>query len=71
MRRMQGAILDALRQLDWVPRSVRSKEQKLRRVTVSSKRSSDGLPPMPRWLKSWRSVSMSWKSWKQTWPAAQ
>lgn len=30
MPRIRGAILDALRQLDWVPRSVRMKEQKLR-----------------------------------------
>jgi RNA polymerase sigma factor FliA len=30
MPRIRGAILDALRQLDWVPRSVRVKEQKLR-----------------------------------------
>lgn len=32
MPRIRGAILDALRQLDWVPRSVRVKEQQLRRV---------------------------------------
>ncbi len=32
MPRIRGAILDALRQLDWVPRSVRMKEQKLRRA---------------------------------------
>jgi RNA polymerase sigma factor for flagellar operon FliA len=32
MPRIRGAILDALRQLDWVPRSVRLKEQKLRRA---------------------------------------
>src|ERR1043166_3415428 len=32
MPRIRGAILDALRQLDWVPRSVRVKEQKLRRA---------------------------------------
>jgi RNA polymerase sigma factor FliA len=32
MPRIRGAILDALRQLDWVPRSVRVKEQNLRRA---------------------------------------
>src|SRR5947209_7396781 len=32
MPRIRGAILDALRQLDWVPRSVRVKEQQLRRT---------------------------------------
>src|SRR3954449_3490092 len=32
MPRIRGAILDALRQLDWVPRSVRVKEQSLRRA---------------------------------------
>lgn len=32
MPRIRGAILDALRQLDWVPRSVRAREQKLRRA---------------------------------------
>src|SRR5437870_6018376 len=32
MPRIRGAILDALRQLDWVPRSVRVKEQQLRRA---------------------------------------
>ena len=31
MSRIRGAILDALRQLDWVPRTVRVKEQQLRR----------------------------------------
>lgn len=30
MPRVRGAILDALRQLDWVPRSVRSQENRLR-----------------------------------------
>jgi RNA polymerase sigma factor for flagellar operon FliA len=32
MPRIRGAILDALRQLDWVPRTVRVKEQQLRRA---------------------------------------
>lgn len=32
MPRIRGAILDALRQLDWVPRSVRAKEHQLRRA---------------------------------------
>jgi RNA polymerase sigma factor FliA len=32
MPRIRGAILDALRQLDWVPRTVRVKESKLRRT---------------------------------------
>src|SRR5437763_2186186 len=32
MPRIRGAILDALRRLDWVPRSVRVKEQQLRRA---------------------------------------
>lgn len=32
MPRIRGAILDALRQLDWVPRTVRIKEARLRRA---------------------------------------
>jgi RNA polymerase sigma factor for flagellar operon FliA len=32
MPRIRGAILDALRQLDWVPRTVRVKESRLRRA---------------------------------------
>src|SRR5206468_521070 len=32
MPRIRGAILDALRQLDWLPRSVRVKEAQLRRA---------------------------------------
>lgn len=30
--RIRGAVLDALKTLDWVPRSVRAEEQKIRRV---------------------------------------
>src|SRR5215210_3623100 len=32
MPRIRGAVLDSLRKLDWVPRSVRSDESRLRRA---------------------------------------
>jgi RNA polymerase sigma factor for flagellar operon FliA len=44
MPRIRGAILDALRQLDWVPRSVREKEQNLRRA-FGRLESALGRPP--------------------------
>jgi len=33
--RIRGAILDAVKSLDWIPRSVRASEQELRRVLVN------------------------------------
>jgi RNA polymerase sigma factor for flagellar operon FliA len=44
MPRIRGAILDALRQLDWVPRTVRVKESKLRKTYAELERVL-GRPP--------------------------
>ena len=52
--RIKGAIIDELRALDWVPRSVRSRAREIERAispACSLERNSDGplfSPPVPR-----------------------
>ena len=55
--RIKGAIIDELRSLDWVPRSVAPGRARSRRPTRSSRRSCSGRPPTRRWPTSSRSPS--------------
>ena len=45
--RVRGAIIDELRALDWVPRSVRARAREIERANVKLER-----PPMRRWRPS-------------------
>ncbi len=54
--RIKGAMLDELRSLDWVPRSVRRKVTELENALPSSKRNWAGHPVMKRWRKIWESI---------------
>ena len=51
--RIKGAIIDELRSLDWVPRSVRAKARDVEKRPLSSSRtSSAGRRPRRRWPRS-------------------
>ena len=53
--RINGAILDALRSLDWVPRAVRQRAREVDRAFERWRRSSGATQPM----RSWRSACSS------------
>src|SRR5882724_11476906 len=53
MQRIRGAIIDELRSLDWVPRSVRSRAREIEEATPSSSTSSAVRPRTPRWPSDW------------------
>ena len=47
--RIKGAIIDELRSIDWVPRSVRAKARAVEQSYPSSRPPCIGRPPTPRW----------------------
>ena len=47
--RIKGAIIDELRALDWVPRSVRARAREIERATASSSTRSTARRPTRRW----------------------
>ena len=51
--RIKGAILDELRSLDWVPRSVRTRARESSARSPPSRRSSTGRPPTRRSPSAW------------------
>ncbi len=55
--RIKGAIIDELRSLDWVPRSVRARAREVEKAHRSSRPSCGARPPTRRWRRSsrWRS----------------
>ncbi len=57
--RIKGAILDQLRSLDWVPRSVRQKSRKLERAYGEVSSASDARPPRTRSPTPWACRSTS------------
>ncbi len=46
--RIKGSIIDELRSLDWVPRSVRSRAREIERASSSSSTGCTGRPPTRR-----------------------
>jgi RNA polymerase sigma factor for flagellar operon FliA len=56
--RIKGAIIDELRSIDWIPRSIRSKAREVERATRRSNHACTALPPSPRWPKSLALASM-------------
>jgi RNA polymerase sigma factor for flagellar operon FliA len=52
--RIKGAIIDELRSLDWVPRSVRSRARRSSAPTPSSSTPCSAPPPTRRWRSSSR-----------------
>ena len=53
INRIRGAIIDELRSLDWVPRSVRSKAKVLERAHAELEAELSGLPPRRRSPTGW------------------
>ena len=54
--RIKGAIIDELRSLDWVPRSVRARARDVEKAHQSSRTSCSGRRPTRRWPRSSRST---------------
>ena len=57
--RIKGAIIDELRALDWVPRSVRARAREIERATAAWSTACTARPPTRRWPRSWASRSRS------------
>ena len=51
--RIKGAILDELRSIDWVPRSVRSKLRMIEKANAKLEGSTTARPLTRSWPKSW------------------
>ena len=63
----QGAIIDELRSLDWVPRSVRARAREIERVNARLEHASSGArPPTRRWPRrsTCRSTSSRTRSFR-------
>ena len=52
--RIKGSIIDELRSLDWVPRSVRAKAREIERANAKLEHKLQRRPPTRRWRPSWR-----------------
>jgi RNA polymerase sigma factor (sigma-70 family) len=73
--RIKGAIIDELRAIDWIPRSVRFKAREVEKAYVALENRCIAAPPMPRSPSSWaspptsctrsstRSRSCRWSPW--------
>ena len=65
--RIRGAIIDELRSLDWVPRSVRARAREIERVNARLEHASSGArPPTRRWPRrsTCRSTSSRTRSFR-------
>ena len=51
--RIKGAIIDELRSLDWVPRSVRARAREIERANAKLEHKLSARPPTRRWRSSW------------------
>src|SRR5437870_12298221 len=55
--RIRGSIIDELRAIDWVPRSVRYKAREIEKAIARLRASSPASPPTPRSPSRWASAS--------------
>ena len=78
--RIKGAILDELRSIDWVPRSVRSKLRQIekaiaklealhhRPATDAELSANSNGPTTSSRRRSTRSPRLAWRRWTRSWP---
>jgi RNA polymerase sigma factor for flagellar operon FliA len=60
--RIRGAILDELRAMDWVPRSIRKKSTQLEDTMNRLQSQLGAPPPMRNWPGSWASALISFSN---------